>query len=256
MFVVFLSFVARSDDEDDDYRIYTSDLDTRQYSLPNDYYGDVNIDNIDHTYGAQEVDHVRENINRRSLSCKLSENFDTQGLKKIKEHGDKIHEQYDVDECEAPLYDEEATEYEPVDFDKEGLLWIPPEPEDEEDEREAILFDDDDDEGGTGEWGYLRSSNSFGSGEYRNRDKSGEEHRKALKNVVEGHFRALVAQLLQVENLPVGDENDRESWLEIITSLSWEAATLLKPDMSKCGGMDPGEYVKVKCLACGRRSER
>jgi 1-phosphatidylinositol-3-phosphate 5-kinase len=54
----------------------------------------------------------------------------------------------------------------------------------------------------------------------------------------------------------VGDENDKESWLEIITSLSWEAATLLKPDMSKGGGMDPGGYVKVKCIASGRCCER
>jgi 1-phosphatidylinositol-3-phosphate 5-kinase len=54
----------------------------------------------------------------------------------------------------------------------------------------------------------------------------------------------------------VGDENDKESWLEIITSLSWEAATLLKPDTSKGGGMDPGGYVKVKCIASGRHCER
>ena len=143
-----------------------------------------------------------------------------------------------------------------MDFENNGLLWLPPEPEDEEDERETGLFDDDDDGDAVGEWGYLRSSSSFGSGESRNRDRSGEEHKKAMKNVVDGHFRALVAQLLQVENLPVGDEDDKESWLEIITSLSWEAATLLKPDMSKGGGMDPGGYVKVKCVASGCRSER
>ena len=76
-----------------------------------------------------------------------------------------------------------------------------------------------------------------------------------MKNVVDGHCRALVAQLLQVENLPIED-NDKDCWLEIITSLSWEATTLLKPDMSKGGGMDPGGYVKVKCIACGQRSER
>ncbi|MCI77760.1 1-phosphatidylinositol-3-phosphate 5-kinase FAB1A-like, partial [Trifolium medium] len=76
-----------------------------------------------------------------------------------------------------------------------GLLWLPPEPEDEEDDREAVLFyDDDEDEGSTGEWGYQRSSTSFGSGEFRSRDKSGENNKKAMKNVVEGHFRALVAQ--------------------------------------------------------------
>ncbi|GAB4841913.1 1-phosphatidylinositol-3-phosphate 5-kinase fab1b [Ancistrocladus abbreviatus] len=76
-----------------------------------------------------------------------------------------------------------------------------------------------------------------------------------MKNIVDGHFRALVSQLLQVENIPLGEKDGREGWLEIITSLSWEAATLLKPDMSRGGGMDPGGYVKVKCIASGCRSE-
>ncbi|KAL5850743.1 hypothetical protein ACOSQ3_008792 [Xanthoceras sorbifolium] len=245
----------RSDDEDDDYRVYHSVSETRHSSQANDYYGTVNIDEIDHTYGPHEVHPDRENTDRKSLSCsQLSRNFDTQAVENVKELGQEAHE-FNGDDCEAPLYDIEGSDYEPVDFENEGLLWIPPEPEDDEDEREAVLFDDDDDEGATGEWGYLRSSNSFGSGEYRSREKSSEEHRNAMKNVVEGHFRALVAQLLQVENLPVGDEDDSEGWLEIITSLSWEAATLLKPDMSKGGGMDPGGYVKVKCIACGRRRE-
>uniref|UniRef100_A0A803KQV4 1-phosphatidylinositol-3-phosphate 5-kinase n=1 Tax=Chenopodium quinoa TaxID=63459 RepID=A0A803KQV4_CHEQI len=47
-----------------------------------------------------------------------------------------------------------------------------------------------------------------------------------------------------VENIPVTDDDNKESWLEIITGLSWEAATLLKPDTSRGGGMDPGGYVK------------
>nr|GEX55802.1 1-phosphatidylinositol-3-phosphate 5-kinase FAB1B-like [Tanacetum cinerariifolium] len=78
---------------------------------------------------------------------------------------------------------------------------------------------------------------------------SNEEHKKAMKTVVDGHFRALVSQLLQVEDL-----DDTDNWLEIITLLSWEAASLLKPDTSKGGGMDPGGYVKIKFLASGRPS--
>ncbi|KAI3891838.1 hypothetical protein MKW92_018233 [Papaver armeniacum] len=138
------------------------------------------------------------------------------------------------------------------DLENNGLLWFPP--PGPEDDTEAVLFYDDEDDA-TAEWRHLSPSTSFGDGESRTKKKSGEEHKKAMKNVVDGHFRALVAQLLQVENLPVGEEDDRESWLDIITSLSWEAATLLKPDTNKGGGMDPGGYVKVKCLACGRRSE-
>ncbi|URE23909.1 Phosphatidylinositol-4-phosphate 5-Kinase [Musa troglodytarum] len=92
--------------------------------------------------------------------------------------------------------------------------------------REAVLFDDDE-EDATGEWHYPCSSNSFG----------------------------LWSQLLQVENISICEEDGKENWLDIITSLSWEAATLLKPDTSSGGGMDPGLYVKVKCLACGHRSD-
>ena len=62
-------------------------------------------------------------------------------------------------------------------------------------DREAVLFYDDENEGttGGGEWGYLRSFTSFDSGECRSRDKTSEDHRKAMKTVVEGHYRALVA---------------------------------------------------------------
>jgi len=59
-----------------------------------------------------------------------------------------------------------------------------------------------------------------------------------------------------VENLATCDEDGKESWLDIITALSWEAAILLKPGTSRGGGMDPGGYVKVECIACGHRNER
>lgn len=191
------------------------------------------------------------------MSClSAPENLDLEGVGGIQAPGKEADEHEHVGGCESSPYHVESNNAEPVDFENNGLLWLPPEPEDEEDDREAALFDDDEEEGATGEWGYVRSSTSFGSGECRSRDKSIDDHRKAMKNVVEGHFRALVAQLLQVENLTICDEDGKESWLDIITALSWEAATLLKPDMSRGGGMDPGGYVKVKCIACGHRNER
>uniref|UniRef100_A0A2P2M4X8 1-phosphatidylinositol-3-phosphate 5-kinase n=1 Tax=Rhizophora mucronata TaxID=61149 RepID=A0A2P2M4X8_RHIMU len=247
---------TRSDDEDYDCGIYHSDSEARQFSHAGEYYGPVAKDEIDSMYGPHEMYHGGDHVDVESISCPPTpDNFNAQVEYKI-ENAEKQAERHYSDGCEAPAYDVERTNAEPVDFESNGLLWLPPEPENEEDEREALLLDDDDyDEGTSGEWGYLRPSNSFGMGEYQSRDKSSEEHRKAMKNVVEGHFRALVTQLLQIENLSVDDEDDRESWLEIITSLSWEAATLLKPDTSKGGGMDPGGYVKVKCLACGHRSE-
>ncbi|KAF8393694.1 hypothetical protein HHK36_021941 [Tetracentron sinense] len=246
----------RSDDDDDEYGVYRSDSETRHFPQANDYYGPVEFDGIDHAYRSHKVHPNGENIDAKDLSSSpLQESFDSQGLEGIKKLGEESGGHINGDDCDAPssLYGVEGTDAEPVDFENNGILWFPPEPEDEEDEREAVLFDDDDDEDAAGEWGYLRSSSSFGSGEYRSRDRSSEEHKKAMKNVVDGHFRALVSQLLQVENLPMGEEDDKESWLEIITSLSWEAATLLKPDTSKGGRMDPGGYVKVKCIACGRR---
>ncbi|KAK8505233.1 hypothetical protein V6N12_067203 [Hibiscus sabdariffa] len=246
----------RSDDEDDDYAAYRSDLESRQYAHSEEYYGAINVDEINCAYGSVKVHTNGENLDAKSLSgSPLAENSNEQSVDEIKKF-EEVNGQENAKEGEDPSYEVDGADVKPVDFDNNMLLWLPPEPEDEEDEREAALFDDDDDdEGATGEWGYLRSSNSFGSGEYRSRDKFVEEHRQAMKNVVEGHFRALVAQLLQVENLSVDNEDGAESWLDIIVSLSWEAATLLKPDTSKGGGMDPGGYVKVKCIASGHRSE-
>nr|GEZ78037.1 1-phosphatidylinositol-3-phosphate 5-kinase FAB1B-like [Tanacetum cinerariifolium] len=72
-------------------------------------------------------------------------------------------------------------EPEPMDFENNGVLWLPPEPEDEEDEREALLFDDDDDDvDAAGEWGYLRSFSTLGREDCGSRDKSNEEHKKAM----------------------------------------------------------------------------
>lgn len=255
----------RSDNDGDECSVYQSDSETRQYResmhYPESrqylgfigYYGQGEFDGIN--MGGSQFHPDGENINADGL-CNLSEHqcFDLQGLEEMSAIMENEVEPYIFDENEAPssLYVSEDIDAEPIDFENNGLLWLPPEPEDEEDEREATSYDDDDDDDNddcdgndTGEWGYLRAPSGSESG----------DQKMATKNVVDGHFRALVAQLLHVENLPV-EENDDNSWLEIITSLSWEAATLLKPDTSQGGGMDPGGYVKVKCLACGNRSER
>lgn len=256
----FLLCGIRSVYDDAEYGIYRVDSETGDFPSVNDYYSQAEFDEMANGDGSHKVHVDDQNIDTKSLSGSQSHhNFESRALDAIPQL-EKTADENDIgDDCEASstLYPVDDVDTEPVDFENNGLLWLPPEPEDEEDEREAMLFDDDDDNGNvTGEWGYLRTSSSFGSGEFCNRDRSSEEHKKVVKNVVDGHFRALVAQLLQVENLPVGEEDDKESWLEIITSLSWEAATLLKPDMSKGGGMDPGGYVKVKCIASGRRCDR
>ncbi|KAL3511564.1 hypothetical protein ACH5RR_024281 [Cinchona calisaya] len=246
---------TRNSDDEDEFGVYRLDSKTRHFPHINGYYGHMQFDEIDNQYGLGKVHPDAEVIDTKSIS----NNFDShsQAAEEVQQIAQKEGGQDVGDEGEAPssLIASEDVDTEPVDFENNGVLWLPPEPENKEDEHELLLFDDDDDGDASGEWGYLHASSSFESGEFRNREKSNEEHKRAVKNVVDGHFRALVTQLLQVENLSVGEEDDKESWLEIITSLSWEAATLLKPDTSKSGGMDPGGYVKVKCIASGRRSE-
>ncbi|XP_062195651.1 1-phosphatidylinositol-3-phosphate 5-kinase FAB1B-like isoform X2 [Phragmites australis] len=235
----------RSDDEDDDYAVFCPDLEGQHLQNSDEYYGPRYFD--DHQVDCS--DDAKEYSPPRKDTTTL---VDSVGGDKNEDH---IIDNY---ECcntrSSSLYSMEVLENEPVDFENNSSLWVPPEPEDEEDDHDGVLCDDDEGEDATGEWGYLRS-NSFGSGHCRSRDKSAEEHKKAMKDIVDGHFRALVSQLLQAEKVPLVDKTGKESWLDIVTSLSWEAASLLKPDTSKGGRMDPGGYVKVKCLACGRPSE-
>uniref|UniRef100_A0A0D3A2A4 1-phosphatidylinositol-3-phosphate 5-kinase n=1 Tax=Brassica oleracea var. oleracea TaxID=109376 RepID=A0A0D3A2A4_BRAOL len=240
---------GRSDGEAYDDDDYNSDY-AQSYSQGNDYYGSISLDEVDRIYGSHVANDAGDNI-ESNIQSVLPPDQDLEAINT--DTMDTLRQQADGwnDEKEGSPTCEEAFESEVVDFESDGLLWLPPEPENEEDEREGLLSDDEGDGGDRGDWGYLRPSNSFKDKELHSREKSGG----AMKNVVEGHFRALVAQLLEVDNLPMVDECDREGWLDIITSLSWEAATLLKPDTSKSGGMDPGGYVKVKCIPCGRRSE-
>ncbi|XAR51301.1 1-phosphatidylinositol-3-phosphate 5-kinase [Bertholletia excelsa] len=248
----------RSDDDDEEFGVYRLDSETGHLPQVNRYLGQLEFDEINRDYRTHKVHPDGETIDIKSVSSSSLYNSFKSGVSEgIQPLVKKEDEHYLGDECEAhsSLYAAADVDAEPVDFENNGLLWLPPEPENEEDEREALLFEDDDEGDATGEWGCLHSSGSFGSGEQQKSERSNDENRKAMKNVVNGHFRALVSQLLQVENLPLGEDNDGEGWLEIITSLSWEAASLLKPDMSKGGGMDPGGYVKVKCIASGQRSD-
>ncbi|KAL3830079.1 hypothetical protein ACJIZ3_018881 [Penstemon smallii] len=244
---------SRSDEDDDDYPIYQSHSESTPLSPSNICYDTVNYDQIDHIYVPCVVQPNEENTHPTSDSSILPENFEAP-----RPECTTKEEEANISHKSGPSPPNvlNGANFEAVDYENNGLLWLPPEPEDGEHEKEALLSDDYDDTGedNTEQWGYLRSS-SFDFGESRNRDKSNEEHRKAMKKVVGGHFRALITQLLQAENVPNTDHNMVESWLDIITTLSWEAATFLKPDTSTGGGMDPGGYVKVKCIACGNRYE-
>lgn len=253
--MLFLLLGCRSDDECTEYQ---SDTDSRHDPQIDSYESRAELDESTNPMGPHEGHLDGDKIDSKSLtSSSVQHSFISEGSDGVPQLDKKDDERLLGDEGESSSSYPAEFATESLDFENNGVIWRPPDPEDEDDDKEDPLYDDDDDEGdASGEWGHLQSSGSFGRGEFRNRDRSGEDQKNVMKNVVYGHFRALVAQLLQVENLPVSGENSEESWLDIITSLSWEAATLLKPDMSRSGGMDPGGYVKVKCLATGRRCER
>ncbi|KAI3907654.1 hypothetical protein MKW98_016298 [Papaver atlanticum] len=90
----------------------------------------------------------------------------SQELEGVNEPGKTLNDNIDGGKGEtassSPV--KEGKMVEPVDFENNGLLWIPPVPEDVEDDEEAVLFDDGEDDA-TGEWRHLRPSTSFGDGE-------------------------------------------------------------------------------------------
>ncbi|KAH7840020.1 hypothetical protein Vadar_011497 [Vaccinium darrowii] len=143
----------------------------------------------------------------------------------------------------------------PLDFENNGLIWFPPPPEDEDEDAENNFFTYDDDDDEIGDSGAEFSSSSTLVSMFPAKEKQNEGHKEPLRAVVQGHFRALVSQLLQGEGIKVGKENSREDWLDIVTALAWQAANFVRPDTSRGGSMDPGDYVKVKCIASGSPSE-
>lgn len=150
----------------------------------------------------------------------------------------------EVPENSQPISDELHTE-----------IWVPPEAEDPEDDMEGSMAynDDDDDECGT-EWGKPSTLSCFkdeGSGSY----KFKVEKQRAMEEVINGKFKALVAHLLKSVGVNSSEE-DGESWVDIVSFLAWESASFLKPDAIDGKAVDLNGYVKVKCIATGSRSQR
>lgn len=143
----------------------------------------------------------------------------------------------------------------PLDLEKNGLIWFPPPAFDENDEKEDNFFAYEDDEDDIGE-----STAMFSSADIDNmlseKDKDNDGQKDSLRAVVQGHFRALVLQLLLGEGIQVSKENNEDNWLDVVTEISWQAANFVRPDTSRGGSMDPVDYVKVKCIASGNPSER
>ncbi|KAH8480245.1 hypothetical protein Peur_062881 [Populus x canadensis] len=142
------------------------------------------------------------------------------------------------------------------DDEVDAQVWEPPEAEDPEDDLDGSVafIDDDDDECGDGtEWG-KPSSLSYSRDEGSRSFKFKEEKQKAMDEVVSVKFKAVVSQLLKTAGV-ASLMRDGESWVDIVTYLSWEAASFLKPEAIDRKAMNPDGYVKVKCIATGSRSE-
>ncbi|XP_057793489.1 putative 1-phosphatidylinositol-3-phosphate 5-kinase FAB1D isoform X2 [Salvia miltiorrhiza] len=151
---------------------------------------------------------------------------------------------------------DESSEMSSLNDEMDAEFWLPPEPEDQEDDVLGSIsnYDDDDDECGYGAaWAKPSSLSSLeeeGSGSHRFK----EEKLKAMNDVKHGKFRSLVSQLVKSVGV-YSSGNYGEDWVDIVTSLSWEAASYVKPDAHEGKAMDPDGYVKIKCIATGSRRQ-
>lgn len=128
----------------------------------------------------------------------------------------------------------------PFFFWKDPHIWRPPEPADM---MERFASDDDDNWNDNEEWG----RSNFGSN-HNNK----EERQTAPK----WRLKTFIGRLLASEGVSFSEREGGESWLEIVASLSWETALLLKHEYSEGNGMGPLFPVKVTCVASGARQER
>lgn len=142
-----------------------------------------------------------------------------------------------------------------LDIDTDPCIWQLPKPEDKEDDVEcSVAHNDDDDDYSDGtKWGQPTSLSSSAE-ELGRSHRFKEERQKALLEVMNGRFRSLLSQLLVRAGVSFS-EKACDNWLDIVSSLSWEAATLIKPNANEGRTMDPTIYVKVKCIASGSCSQ-
>lgn len=133
------------------------------------------------------------------------------------------------------------------------LIWKPPEAANIEDDMDSVANNDDDDYSDGTKWG---QSTSLGDFDKIDGNSYKEVRQKAMVAAMNGQFKILVSRFLASEGLASMDEGHGLGWLDIVTSISWEAALFIKPDAKEGRAMDPGSYVKVKCVATGARNQR
>ncbi|XP_020573339.1 1-phosphatidylinositol-3-phosphate 5-kinase FAB1A-like [Phalaenopsis equestris] len=143
-----------------------------------------------------------------------------------------------------------------VSIEADPLIWLPPEPEDISNVTDSVtnVVDGDKDYNDDTRWGQLSSLSNLDE-EQGNIVNHKDEHQKLMMEVINGQLKLLVSRCLASEGIRFVDDDSCQNWLNIVTSLSWEAALLVKPDDGEGRAMDPCSYVKVKCIASGSRSQ-
>uniref|UniRef100_R7W218 1-phosphatidylinositol-3-phosphate 5-kinase n=1 Tax=Aegilops tauschii TaxID=37682 RepID=R7W218_AEGTA len=133
-------------------------------------------------------------------------------------------------------------------FETDPLIWLPPDPANKEDDVDTLANPDDDSDNDT-KWG--QSSLNLSFDEEGSNNSREDQLQKAMSEVMNGQFKILVSRFLAAEGFSLSDGATDNIWLDIVASLSWRAALLVKPDANMGNAMDPGLYVKVKCIASG-----
>ncbi|XP_028759080.1 putative 1-phosphatidylinositol-3-phosphate 5-kinase FAB1C [Neltuma alba] len=191
----------------------------------------------------------------RSPISQYSGSFGQQAMEPDQGTEDAYNTDYFSDDLSI-FWSQNENSHRPLDFQNNDPIWFPPSPDDnmiDDTEGSIFAFDDEDDD--IGDSGALFSSSSSLSTMFPAKEKHSAENKEPLKAVIQGHYRALVSQLLQGEGIEVSKESSSNDWLEIVATIAWQAANFVRPDTSKGGSMDPGDYVKVKCIASGSPSE-
>ncbi|XP_074279537.1 putative 1-phosphatidylinositol-3-phosphate 5-kinase FAB1D [Silene latifolia] len=209
--------------------------------------GDIQSSQYDPNYKP-----TNENVNNSGLSTSENDLKDNQH----KGNNGFVHENLDNDdinndESEGAILDE--VEENPITYDDQHDIWLPPEAENEHDNMENSMaaLDEEDDEcaiGDASEWAMPSSLSS--SEEALTGYRLNEDRQRAIEDVMNGKFKNLVSQLLKKVGVEDPD-NKEENWVNTVTLLAWQAASFVKPEAADGKAMDPAGYVKIKCIATG-----
>ncbi|KAL7240259.1 hypothetical protein ACSBR2_006008 [Camellia fascicularis] len=234
----------------------TSDIDASSISARHEFYSFKSVGSSPSDSPSRISSRVGHSVQQKEVGTPRSQNdvpFDQDKMAVISRPM-RGTEDTEITDDLSIFRDECDMLQKPLDFKNNGLIWFPPPPDEDNDESESNFFAYDDEDDEIGESGVVFSSLSSLASIVA-KDRQNEGHEESQRAVVQGHFRALVLQLLQGEGFKVGKESSTEDWLDIVTAIAWQAANFVRPDTSRGGSMDPGDYVKVKCIASGSPHE-